>query len=93
MQSRLHFSSEKLLILRVLDNTLVENPARILYFVGSYTGSWQDRSRILAGLHNRKRLVGSCKLKDPIRDAKLIRLLCNSFVLSRIKSIFGMEVL
>ena len=26
--------------------TLVENPARILYFIGSYTGSWQDPSWI-----------------------------------------------
>ena len=33
------------------------------------------------------------KLNDPIREAKLVGLLCNSFVLSRIKSIFGMEVL
>ena len=25
---------------------LVENPTRVLYFLGSYTGSWQDPTRI-----------------------------------------------
>ena len=44
-------------------------------------------------LSGRKVLVGSYKLKDPIREAKLVKLLCNSFVLRRIKSTFGMEVL
>ena len=37
--------------------------------------------------------LGSYKLKDPIREAKLVGLLCNSFVLNRIKSISGMQVL
>ena len=41
--------------------------------------------RILSG---RKILVGSYKLKDPVREAKCVGLLCNSLVLSRIKSIW-----
>ena len=46
--------------------------------------------RILSG---RKILVGSYKLEDPVREAKFVGLLCNSLVLSRIKSIFGIAVL
>ena len=38
-------------------------------------------------------MVRSYKLKDLVREAKLEGLLCNSFVLSCMKSIIGMEVL
>ena len=72
--------------------TLVESPARILYFVGSYTGLWQD--------YIIERLTGSYtgsyqeeRIKDPVREAKFVGLLCNSLALRCIKSILGMEVL
>ena len=32
-------------------------------------------------------------MKDLVREAKFVGLLCNSLVLNHIKSIFGMEVL
>ena len=63
--------------------------------------SCQANGRILAGLHSRERLkkdigrkdIGRILQKDPVREAKFVGLLCNSLVLSRIKSIFDMEVI